>query len=209
MNKVVVLSGATGNLGKDIFNLLRNSGYRIATISRNTDPFVSGGLLQLKGDITNKKDVQNFFREIFLKWGEIDVLINNAGMLGEFKSLLLYDENEMNTIFKTNLIGTLLMTQEALTLLKYPAGGKIINIGSTRSISGAPCKSLYTMTKFAMRGFTQCLNAEYNKDNIDSTIICPGSFQTVDTKEIAKIIKHVIELPNGCNIPEIIIGGKL
>jgi NADP-dependent 3-hydroxy acid dehydrogenase YdfG len=208
MNKVIILSGATKGLGLDIFNTLRPN-YKIATISRNTDPFESQGCLKLKGDITNPADVKNFFNQIYMKWGEIDVLINNAGMLGEFQNITLYSEEEIDTILKTNIKGTFLMTQEAINMLRSPKGGLIINIGSTRSITGAPQKSLYTMTKFAMRGLTQCINAEYNIHNIYSTIICPGSFKTVDTKEIAKIIKHIIELPKESHIPEIIIGGQL
>lgn len=208
MNKVIVLSGATKGLGLDIFNILCPN-YKIATISRNTDPLESQGCLKLKGDITNPSDVSNFFNQVHMKWGEIDVLINNAGMLGEFKPLINYNKLEIDKILETNIKGTFLMTQEGIKKMTYPEGGLIINIGSTRSITGAPDKSLYTMTKFAMRGLTQCINAEYNIHNIYSTIICPGSFKTVDTKEIAKMIKHIIELPKESHIPEIIIGGQL
>lgn len=206
--KIIIITGATKGLGLDIFNTLRPN-YEIATISRNTRPIESLSCLKLTGDITNPADVKEFFSKIYNKWGKVDILINNAGLLGEFKDLVYYNEKEIDDIINLNIKGTFLMTQEAVALMKNNGGGLIINIGSTRSITGAPNKSLYTMTKFAMRGLTQCINAEYNIHNIYSTIICPGSFRTVDTKEIAKIIEHIIELPKESHIPEIIIGGRI
>jgi NAD(P)-dependent dehydrogenase (short-subunit alcohol dehydrogenase family) len=207
MNKIIILSGADKGLGLDIYNTLKN--YRIATISRHNKEFENDVRFSFRGDITNKIDVSKFFKKVFIKWGEIDILINNAGLLGEFKKIPLYEESEINELLAVNIKGTFLMTQEALKVIKYPQGGLIVNVGSTRSITGAKDKSLYCMTKFALRGLTQCINEEYNSQNIYSTIICPGSFKTVDTKEIAKIVKMLIELPRESLIPEIIIGGKL
>ena len=203
MKKVIVLSGANKGLGLDIFKSLK--GYNIATISRNNNNYEDDNVLMIKGDITNTEDVKIFIYKICHKWHKIDVLINNAGMLGEFKPLTTYNEYEIDCLLNLNVKGTFYMTQEAIKLMKE---GLIINIGSTRSITGAPNKSIYTMSKFALRGLTQCINAEYNP-RIHSTIVCPGNFKTVSTKEIAKIIKMLIRLPKECTIPEIIVGGKI
>ena len=205
LNKVIVISGITKGLGAEIYNTLTD--YNIAGISRNTEEFENDCRLIFKGDISNPADVQTFFNKIGAKWGKIDVLINNAGIVGDTKSLIWYDENELNEMIDINIKGTFFMVQESILWLYN--GGLIINIGSTRSITGAPKKSIYTMTKFALRGLTQCINAEYNPINIYSTIICPGNFLTVDKIEVAKIIKHIIELPIGCLIPEIVIGGMI
>lgn len=203
MKKVIVISGANKGLGLDIYKTLK--GYNIATISRTNKNCENENTLMIRGDITNINDAGVFFYKIFSKWGKIDVLINNAGMLGEFRPLTDYPPFEIERLIDLNIKGTFYMTQEAIELMKE---GLIINIGSTRSITGAPNKSIYTMSKFALRGLTQCINAEYNP-RIYSTIICPGNFKTVSTKEIAKIIKMLIKLPKECAVPEIIIGGKL
>jgi len=203
MKKVIVISGANKGLGLDIYNSLK--GYNLATISRTNENYEDDNTLMIRGDITNRNDSGIFLYRVFDKWNRVDVLINNAGMLGEFKPLTEYNEYEIDCLFNLNISGTFFMTQEALKLMKE---GLIINIGSTRSITGAPNKSIYTMSKFALRGLTQCINAEYNP-RIYSTIVCPGSFKTVSTKEIAKIIKMLIKLPKECSVPEIIIGGKL
>jgi len=209
MEKIIVLSGATKGLGLELYNSLKD--YYIATISRSNETFENDCRLLYCGDITNKNHVSEFFTKIYDKWGKIDVLINNAGILGTFKKLTLYNNDEIEELLAINIKGTFLMTQEAINLMRGTdiEGGLIINIGSTRSITGAPNKSIYTMTKFALRGLTQCINTEYNIHNIYSTIVCPGSFKTVDTKEITNIIKYIIELPKEFHIPEIILGGKL
>jgi len=203
MKKVIVISGTSRGLGKDIMQSL--SEYNIATISRSSYNIESKNRLVVKGDITNQGDAGILMYKTFEKWGRIDVLINNAGMLGEFRPLTAYPPFEIERLIDLNIKGTFYMTQEAIKLMKE---GLILNIGSTRSITGAPNKSIYTMSKFALRGLTQCINAEYNP-RIYSTIVCPGNFKTVSTKEIAKIIKMLIKLPKECSVPEIIIGGKL
>lgn len=203
MKKVIVISGANKGLGLDIYNSLK--GYNIATISRTNENYEDENTLMIRGDITNRNDSGIFFYRVYAKWHRIDVLINNAGMLGEFKELTEYQEWEVDNLINLNIKGAFYMTQEAIKLMKE---GLIINIGSTRSITGAPNKSIYTMSKFALRGLTQCINAEYNP-RIYSTIICPGNFQTVSTKEIAKIIKMLIALPKECSVPEIVLGGVI
>jgi 3-oxoacyl-[acyl-carrier protein] reductase len=203
MKKVIVISGANKGLGLDIYKSLK--GYNIATISRTNDNYEDDNTLMIRGDITNYPDAGVFLYKVYAKWHRIDVLINNAGTLGEFKALTEYQEYEVDNLINLNIKGTFFMTQDAIKLMKE---GMIINIGSTRSITGAPNKSIYTMSKFALRGLTQCINAEYNP-RIYSTIVCPGNFKTVSTKEIAKIIKMLIKLPKECLVPEIIIGGKL
>lgn len=204
MKKVIVISGANKGLGLDIYNSLK--GYNIATISPHNKTYEDKNTLMIQGDITNHDDSGMFMYSVYAKWHKIDILINNAGMLGEFKPLTEYNEYEIDCLFNLNISGTFYMTQEAIKLMKE---GLIINIGSTRSITGAPNKSIYTMSKFALRGLTQCINAEYNDRGIYSTIVCPGSFKNVSTKEIAKIIKMLIKLPRECLVPEIIMGGKL
>jgi NAD(P)-dependent dehydrogenase (short-subunit alcohol dehydrogenase family) len=120
---------------------------------------------------------------------------------------LEYSEDDYNQIFNVNVKGAFFMTQAALKYMK--PGSKIINIGSTRAITGAPNKSLYSMSKFALRSLTQCINAEYNDKGITSTIICPGSFDTIPINAVVDAIMLAINTPNAANIPEIILGGRL
>lgn len=206
MNKVVVITGATGKLGLQLS--LKFSWDYLATMSRNnTDDNRMLRDLHFRGNLISFADIDNFINAIKNKWGHIDTLINNAGILGDFKGLTEYTEEEIDRIVDINIKGTFYLTQQAIKLMSRP--GYIINIGSTRSISGAPNKSLYTMTKFAMRGLTQCINEEYKSKGIYSTIICPGSFETVNVEAIADIVHKLTMFPINDHVPEIIIGGVI
>lgn len=211
MSKIIIVTGGSKGLGLEIINqLYKIVDYKVATISRKIDPYENHYLLQFSGDITKEKDRTSFIKKIIKKWGTIDILINNAGMLGEFKPLDQYTIKELNKIINLNVIGTFFMSQLVIkSMLDNTSSGYIINIGSTRSITGAPNKSLYSMTKFALRGLSQCINAEYKNKGIYSSIVCPGSFETISVKEVAKTIINLIKLPITNHIEEIIIGGKL
>jgi len=201
----IILTGNTGKLGKTIFNKLYNWS-NVATISRNNNFGITQYSFPYRGDICHEFDIYNFIEAVHDKWGTIDILINNAGTVN-LKSITEYTENDYDDIFEVNVKGAFFMTQAALKYMK--SGSKIINIGSTRSITGAPNKSLYSMSKFALRSLTQCINAEYKDKGISSTIICPGSFDTVPINTVVDAIMLAINTPNEANIPEIVLGGQL
>jgi len=205
--KVVVITGTSKGLGKSIYTSLMHEGYKIAAISRSAQPYDFGKVLRFQGDLTNKETIEAFIYRTIKKYGHIDYLINNAGIVN-LRSFLEYEEWEYEEIFKINVASSFYMSQECIKqMLKQPTGGHIINIGSTRSITGAPNKSLYSMSKFALRGMTQCINAEFKDKKITSTIICPGQLEKIEA-EVVKIIKDMIK-NNERNIPEIIVGGQL
>jgi len=207
MNKTIIITGTSRGLGLKIFRELSKNSYNIATISRTSENLETNNLLQFSGDITNYLDRQNFIHKVIKKFGRIDILINNAGIIN-LKSFLDYDEIDYEQIFNVNVMGTYFLTQLCIEqMLKQKTGGHIITIGSTRAITGAPNKSLYSMSKFALRSMNQCINAEFKDKNIRSTIVCPGQLDTIKEKVIDTIeflVKNDIRI-----VPEIIIGGML
>ena len=209
----IILTGNTGKLGKVLYEhllILDKSFFdeidNIATFSRSNNNEETEYTLNYKGNLKDLHDIETFINKVINKWDTIDVLINNAGII-DMKSLIEYSEEDYDFIFNVNVKGTFFMTQAALKYMK--SGSKIINIGSTRAITGAPNKSLYSMSKFALRSLTQCINAEYKDRGISSTIICPGSFDTVPINTVVDAIMLAINTPNEANIPEVVIGGRL
>jgi short-subunit dehydrogenase len=100
--------------------------------------------------------------------------------------------------------------------MKEQKNGFIINIGSTRAITSAPGKSLYSMSKFALRSMTQSINIEYNKEGIYSTLICPGAIDKEGTdktkvqyNDVINTVKYLLTVPISASVPEIILGGQL
>ncbi|MDD3803583.1 MAG: SDR family NAD(P)-dependent oxidoreductase [bacterium] len=208
MTKTVLVTGTSYGLGKALFEKLsENSSYNLAGLGRSCEEKESSKKITIRCDITKTEEIERALLKVKEKWGGLDVLINNAGIVGEFKKMKDYTEDEIKTMVDINIKGTFIMTQRALNYINIP--GYIINIGSTRSITGAPDKTLYSMTKFALRGLTQSINAEMKKDKIYSTIVCPGSFKTVSAKSISEAIEHLMELPLDSHVPELIMGGML
>jgi NAD(P)-dependent dehydrogenase (short-subunit alcohol dehydrogenase family) len=206
MIKTIIITGTSRGLGLAILNKLIYN-FNIATISRTNENYEENNLLNFSGDITNYCDRQNFIRKVIEKFGTIDILINNAGIIN-LKSFLDYNELDYEQIFNVNVFGTYFLTKLCIEqMLTQKTGGHIINIGSTRAITGAPDKSLYSMSKFALRSMTQCINAEFKDKNIKSTIICPGQLDDI-TKEVLDTIEFLIKYDIK-TIPEIRIGGML
>jgi len=207
MNKTIVITGTTRGLGLTILDKLSKDSYNIATISRTNNDYETDTLLQFSGDITTYLNRQTFMHKVTKKFGHIDILINNAGII-TLKPFLDYNLYDFARTFETNVMGTYFLTQLCIEqMLKQETGGHIITIGSTRAITGAPNKSLYSMSKFALRSMTQCINEEFKDKNIRSTIICPGQLDNIKDDVVNTIyflIQNDIRI-----IPEIIIGGML
>jgi short-subunit dehydrogenase len=207
MDRTIIITGTSRGLGLAIYNKLAQNSYNIATISRSAETLETENLLQFAGDITDYWDRKHFIDKVIKKYEQIDVLINNAGIV-IISPFLEYTEFDYHNIFDVNVGGTFGLTQLVIKqMLKQETGGNIINIGSIRAITGAPNKSLYSMSKFALRSMTQCINEEFKNRNIASTIICPGQLDTI-TEEVVNTIEFLIK-NNIRIVPEIIIGGQL
>lgn len=207
--KTIIITGTSKGLGKCISQqLYRNSILNIATISRTQDFYTTGKLLQIPGDVTDYFQRLKFVNKVIETFGSIDVLINNVGVV-TLKPFNEYNEIDFKEIFDMNVHSAFSLSQLCIKqMLLQPTGGHIINIGSTRAITGAPNKSLYSMSKFALRSMTQCINAEFKDKNIYSTIICPGRFDGVMESKVVHIIDFLIK-NDIKDIAEIIVGGVL
>ena len=202
----IILTGNSGRLGTVLYESLIDGINSVATFSRNNDYLETVNMLKFKGSLNRIEDIELFVKKVIDKWETIDIIINSAGVVN-MKSIAEYSPEDYDAIFNINVKGAFFMTQAVLKYMK--SGSKIINVGSTRAITGAPNKSLYSMSKFALRSLTQCINAEYKDKGISSTIICPGSFDTVPINNVIDAIMLAINTPNEANIPEIVLGGQL
>jgi len=208
--KTVVITGISKGLGLMLYNAISNNPkINIAGISRTSQNIqLSTNLLMVSGDITDSNIRKNFIQKTIQQFHNIDVLINNAGIVKE-KKFIEYTDLDFIEMMDVNVFAAFALTQMCiLQMTKQATGGHIINIGSTRSITGAPNKSLYSMSKFALRSMTQCINAELQTEKITSTIICPGKFNGIIETETADVVAFLIK-NNITNIPEMIIGGQL
>jgi 3-oxoacyl-[acyl-carrier protein] reductase len=135
-----------------------------------------GNAIAVQADVSKAADVRRLFAETRKAFGKLDVLVNNAGVY-EFATLAEITEEQFHRLFNTNVLGLILATQEAAQLFG-PAGGNIINIGSTASQVTPPATAVYTATKGAVDAITHVLAKELGPKNIRVNSINPGMVET-------------------------------
>lgn len=131
-----------------------------------------------------------------------DVFLNCAGVV-TFGSIVDTNDDEYLKLIESNIN----MPWRVAKSFILNGGKHIINIGSTRSISVAPDKAAYSMSKFALRALTQSINLDYNP-RVKASLICPGNFTNgpLSIESIVDAIEFVIEHPD---VKELIIGGQI
>jgi len=180
-NAVVLITGGSSGIGRAAARVLTQAGARVAITGRDAERLSevasSLGVLGIQADVADEGDVMRTFREVKEKLGDLDVLVNNAG-IGVLKELVDQDRGSFDAVFATNVTGVMLMSREAARLFKERKGGNIVNISSTASLRGAPKGTAYYASKFALRGMTECWRAELRKYNVRVFLINPSEVIT-------------------------------
>ncbi len=172
--KTVVITGVSSGIGFDLAKLLIDKKYRVIGISRRKVHLE--GLTHFECDITKIDDILEIKKKIEGQFRQVDYLINNAGMgiAGPIKDS---SYNDINLIFNTNVLGTIMMTKELLPLL-IKAQGRIINIGSVAGDLTIPYQGFYSMSKSAIDKFSEALLMELHPYKIKVTTVMPGDTKT-------------------------------
>ena len=141
-----------------------------------------------KHDVTSPAQWQSAIKETESRFGKLDTLVNNAGIL-MFRGFEDYSEDEINKLINVNLMGVIHGCQAAIPAIERAGGGAIVNMSSADGIAGANAVSVYCATKFAVRGLTKSLALELGPRGIRVNSIHPGGIFTPlanprnDTKE--------------------------
>lgn len=191
--KVALVTGATGGLGKAISIGLAEAGANIIAVGRNKIVLeevikdirnLGKRTLGISADIINVNDVQEMVKRSMAEFGQIDVLVNCAGISGPMKLFKDYGESEWSDIFKTNLNGTLLCTKYVGEAMIKRKKGKVINIASVLGTIGTYFTAPYSITKAGIIQFTKSIALEWSRFNILVNSISPGMFETEMVKDI-------------------------
>ena len=181
-NKVAIVTGATGSIGRGICGVLAQKGMRVvvADLDQNQcDAFAAqieadnGQPLGVAVDVCSKTATLKMVQTVIDAFGQIDVLINNAGIiaLGPLPEL---SEEDFDRVIAVNLKGAFLCAQAVSPHMIERKSGKIINISSVAAKRPAPLQSAYAASKHGLLGLTQVWCQELGEHNITVNAVCPG-----------------------------------
>ena len=186
-NKTVIITGASGGLGFAISKLLiEKYDCKIIGIARNEQKIINSmaSLGDKKDnfsyylfDVSKRENWQNFAQKLLESNIKIDLLINNAGFMLPFEKLEYVTDNQIDSIVQTNFMSNVYSIQELLPLLKQSHSPSIVNICSSAGLLAIVGQSMYSATKHAIHGLTECLIQEY-KGKIYIGGIYPGFIKT-------------------------------
>lgn len=181
--KVWFITGASKGMGLGITKEVLESGGKVIATSRNTDQILEkfldykDNLLPVKLDITNEKDVENAISKGIEKFGQIDVVVNNAGynLLGNIEEL---SDGEFRKTMDVNVFAMAHVIRNVLPHLRSQKSGHIINTSSMMGYMSYPGNGSYSASKYAVIGLSEALAQEVAAFGIKVTILAPGTFRT-------------------------------
>jgi NAD(P)-dependent dehydrogenase (short-subunit alcohol dehydrogenase family) len=184
-DKVALITGASQGLGRALALAFAREGARVVVNARSEDSVrpvagevedVGGEVLAVAADVSKGADVERLVGESVERLGKIDVLVNNAGLLGPRVAIEDYPEDEWRRIIDANLTGPFLVSKAAIPYLSD--GASIINVVSGVSVEGRAEWGAYAVSKFGIEGLNQILAAELAERGIRVNAVDPGGMRT-------------------------------
>lgn len=233
MDKVILITGASSGIGEGIARELGAAGAQVLLGARRGDRINAiaaeicnaGGIAEARElDVTDRQSMADFVQSALDKWGRVDVLINNAGIM-PLSPLAAGKLDEWERTIDVNIKGVLWGIGAVLPVMEAQGSGQIINIGSIGALYVVPTAAVYCASKFAVRAISDglrqenakirvtCVNPGVVESELASTITHEETMAVMDAyrsvalkpADIARAVRHVIEAPEGVDTSEITI----
>ena len=232
-SKVVLITGASSGIGEATARLLAAQGHRVYVGARRTDRLetlvqeirANGGTAAFRAlDVTSAEDMRDFVRGAEAAYGQVDVIVNNAGVM-PLSPLSSLKVDEWDRMIDVNIRGVLHGIAAVLPGMERQGHGQVINVSSIGGLAVSPTAAVYCATKFAVRAVSDGLRQETNKIRV--TVVCPGVVEseladtiTDDTARvamqsfrrvalhpdaIARAIAYAIEQPDDVDVSEVVV----
>ena len=176
-----LITGGSQGIGAALVGQARKAGHQVVFTGRNDSHIQSTatatGAHGIRADVAKDEDNQRVVDEAIKTMGGIDVLINNAAF-GYNSEIGTLEMKVMRDLFATNVFGAVDITNRVVPHMKKNGDGDIVNIASTSGMKGAKGATAYAGSKWAMRGITQCWQADLRPHGIRVICICPSEVQT-------------------------------
>jgi NADP-dependent 3-hydroxy acid dehydrogenase YdfG len=218
-SKVAVVSGASRGIGKAICEQFVRAGIETYAIASSEDVHRLQGVHSRQCDLRDEVSVTKVIAEIIETKGQIDILINNAGV-GYFADLEQYTSEQFRHMFDVNVYGLFLLTKCVVPHMKEARDGIILNIASDVSRRTFAGGSLYVASKYAVQGLSGCLAQEVRSFGVRVGTINPGIVDTyfagatqgspeksefLQADQLAELVMYVVNAPKSVNFDEIVV----
>ena len=222
-NTKVIITGGSSGLGKAMAQLLIEHGAKVLITGRNIEKLNAVaqeiGAIPFHANVAEQEDVMATFEAAKKELGGLNVLINNAGIASSWSKIDQLDIDQMRKVYDVNVFGAAMMGKEAAKIFIEQKSGNIVNIASTAALNGFPGGTIYSSSKFALRGMSQNWQQELRKFNIRVFNINPSAVPTafnvedrserkeeankLTSAEIAHAVIGVLQMDERGYIPEL------
>lgn len=186
-NKVIIITGGSRGIGKAVARKVAQERAKVVINYCNSDieakkvfgeiSSYNNECMLIRADITKQSDVTNMYTKVIEKYGRVDVLINNAGIIDD-EAAHIMSVVKWQKVIDVNLTGTFFCCQEFMKIMIKQNNGKIINIASLKGQEGAAQQVNYASSKAGVIALTKSLAQEVGKYNISVNAVCPGFIVT-------------------------------
>jgi 3-oxoacyl-[acyl-carrier protein] reductase len=197
-NKNIIISGATGGIGKTLVQAMNNEGANILITGTSEEKLkqfaqnLAGKVEYVVCDLSNIKNIDNILlsvKEVFEN--KVDVLVNNAGITSDNLALRMKEE-EWHKVININLNSTFFLTKEIVKLMIKNRYGRVVNISSVVASSGNPGQTNYCASKAGIEAMSRSLALEVAKRGITINCVAPGFIETNMTENVLEKNKELI-----------------
>jgi len=185
-SNVVLVTGATGGIGRSIVNKYSRQGLTLAIADKDEEQanklvheinHGNGKAMAFPGDLLDQNYCDSLANEVQKKLGSIDILINNAGLMRRGDITQTSDE-DYDLSMKINVEAPFRLIRAAIPLMAEAGGGSIVNVSSCWGINPGPNHLIYCTTKAALAAMTKCLGRDHAHQNIRINAVCPNEVNT-------------------------------
>ena len=178
MSQVVLITGCSTGIGRDLAQRLAQAGYTVVATARRVETLANlPAALKLPLDVTRPESIREAVGCVIQQFGRLDVLVNNAGyaVRGAVEEVPV---EQAQAMFDANVFGVVRMIQAVVPHMRRQHSGRIINISSVVGKLVTPANGVYSASKFALEGLSDALRFELEPFGIQVVVVEPGSIKT-------------------------------
>lgn len=191
--RVAIITGAASGIGEATARLFAKEGAQLGLADVNEDALhnvadqiskTGGRVMSMKTDVSNEKEVKALVDLTLSEYSKVDILINNAGVMGDLAAIDAQDGNVWHHVYDVNVLGAVYGTKHIAGHMQGRRSGAIVNISSVAGIRSGAGGNAYSASKAAVINFTRTSACDLGEYNIRVNCICPGLIETGMTKMV-------------------------